>query len=137
MSVIERLQFTHEKGLTHLRTSYKAQYRTFIQNVSHTVFSFPTYSLSELPECQMPIAMKTDVIDQILAIACCSDYEIIVSVVSVNMIMCLAQSPGAHPYLIRTKVIEDLLKICALREKLNNKLPPEEKEDSAAFKVLK
>jgi hypothetical protein len=84
--------------------------------------------------------MRADVIDQTLAIACCSDYSIIAPIVSVNMIMCLAQSPGAHPYLVRTEVIEDLLKICTLREKTVDKRPPEasteEKEDPAAFKAL-
>lgn len=80
--------------------------------------------------------MRTDVIDQVLAIACCSDYIIIIPIVSVNLIMCLAQSPGAHPYLVRTEVIEDLLKICSLREKVAVEQPPAEKEDPAAFKAL-
>ena len=84
----------------------------------------------------MPLAMRTDVIDQILAMACCSHYKLITPLVSVNMIMCLAQSPGAHPYLVRTEVIEDLLKMHTLREKLNNELPLAEKEDPAAFKAL-
>ena len=84
----------------------------------------------------MPLAMRTDVIDQVLAIACCSNYKIIGPIVSVNMIMCLAQSPGAHPYLVRTEVIEDLLKIRTLREKVVVEQPPEEKEDPAAFKAL-
>ena len=52
------------------------------------------------------------------------------------MIMCLAQNPGAHPYLVRTEVIEDLLKIRTLREKVVVEQPPEEKEDLAAFKAL-
>ena len=97
---------------------------------------FFAYSLSELPECQAPLAKRTDVIDQILAIACCSDYNIIAPIVSVNMIMCLAQSPGAHPYLVRTEVIEDLLKIHSLREKVIEEQPLAEKEDPAAFKAL-
>ena len=84
----------------------------------------------------MPIAARTDVVDQILAIACHSDYSVIAPIVSVNMIMCLAQSPGAHPYLVRTEVIEDLLKIHTLREKLVVKRPPKKKENPAAFKAL-
>ena len=52
------------------------------------------------------------------------------------MIMCLAQSPGAHPYLVRTEVIEDLLKIRSLREKVIEEQPLAEKEDPAAFKAL-
>ena len=94
------------------------------------------YSLSELPECQVPIAMRADVIDQILAIAYHSDYIIIAPILSVNMIMNLAQSPGAHPYLVRTEVIEDLLKIHTVREKLAVERPPEKKENPAAFKAL-
>ena len=84
----------------------------------------------------MPLAKRSDVIDQILAIACRSDYNIIAPIVSVNMVMCLAQSPGAHPYLVRTEVIEDLLKIRTLREKAVVGQTPEEKEDPAAFKAL-
>ena len=80
--------------------------------------------------------MRADVINQILAIACHSDYSIIAPILSVNMIMCLAQSPGAHPYLVRTEVIEDLLKIHTVREKLAVERPPEKKENPAAFKAL-
>ena len=97
---------------------------------------FHSYSLSELPECQVPIAMRTDIIDQILGIACCSKDDFTVTLVSANMIMCLAQSPGTHPYLVRTKVIEDLLKICALREKATCEQSPTEKTNPGAFKAL-
>lgn len=103
---------------------------------NNNYYVFRSYSFSELPECQVPLAKRTDVIDQILMMACCSHYEIIVPLVSVNMIMCLAQSPGAHPYLVRTKVIEDLLKIHTLREKISNGQPPAKKEDPIAFKAL-
>lgn len=59
----------------------------------------------------MPLAMRTDVIDQTLTTASCSDDDFHVSLVSVNnMVMCLAQSPSAHTYLVRKKVVEDLLK---------------------------
>ena len=71
--------------------------------------------------------MRADVVDQILAIACHSGYIIIAPILSVNMIMNLAQSPGAHPYLVRTEVIEDLLKIHTVREKLVVECPPEKK----------
>ena len=84
----------------------------------------------------MPLAMRTDIIDQILAIGCCSNDDFTVTLVSVNMIMCLAQSPGAHTYLIRTNVIEDLLKICASREKVTSEQPPGKNNDPGAFKAL-
>ena len=84
----------------------------------------------------MPLAMRTDIIDQILGIASCSNDDFTVTLVSANMIMCLAQSTGAHPYLIRTKIIEDLLKICALREKVTSEQPPAKKTDPGAFKAL-
>ena len=84
----------------------------------------------------MPLAMRTDVIDQILAMACCSDYKVLVTIVSVNMIMCLAQCPTTHPYLVRSEVIEDLLKVCTLRQKLDNEQPLAEREDPVAFKAL-
>ena len=95
-----------------------------------------SYSLSELPECQVPLAMRTDIVDQTLKLACCPEYDIMTPLVSVNMIMSLANSPGAHSSLVRTEVIEDLLLIRSLREKLNDEQPPAKKEDPAAFKTL-
>ena len=84
----------------------------------------------------MPLTMRTDVSDQVLALACCPRYKALVALVSVNMIVCLAQSPGAHPYLVKTEVIEDLLKIHTVRQKLDNEQPLAEKEDPRAFKAL-
>ena len=77
--------------------------------------------------------MRTGVIDQTLAIAFCPCYELFAPLVSVNIIMNLAQFPLGHPYLVRTEVIENLLK---LREKLSNQWPLANKEDSVVFKTL-
>ena len=97
---------------------------------------FHSYSLSELPECRVTLAKRTDIIDQILAIACGTNDDFTVNLVSVNMIMCLALSPGAHSYLVRTNVINDLLKICASREKVASEQPLGKNDDPGAFKTL-
>ena len=78
--------------------------------------------------------MRTDVIDQILIIACCLEYKVLVPIVSANMMMCLAQSPGAHPYLVRSEVIENLLKIITLWQKLIIEQPIAKKKAFVALK---
>ena len=98
------------------------------------------YSLSELPECQVPLAMRTDVIDQTLAIAMHPAYDCKTAIVSVSMILCLAQSPGTHAYIGRKEVVEHLLQMCEMKEKIVSEQQPSkqgEKEDPMAVNALK
>ena len=78
------------------------------------------YSLAELPECQVPFAMKSDVIDQIQAIGMHPAYDCYTAKVSVELILNLTQSPETHIYIIRREVVESLLEICEQRNKMIN-----------------
>ena len=78
------------------------------------------YSLAELPECQVPFAMKSDVIDQIQAIAMHPAYDCYTAKVSVELILYLTQSPETHIYIIRREVVESMLEICEQRNKMIN-----------------
>ena len=81
-------------------------------------FFLPTYSFSELPECHVPLAMRKDVIDQILEIAMHPGYRCMVAVMSVGIIVNLAHSPETHPYIITREIAEKLLKVYDQRQKM-------------------
>ena len=86
------------------------------------------YSLSELPENYVPLAKRFDIVDQVLAIALHPAYDCNVTIQCAGLVMNLTQSPNAHPYLIRTEVIEDMLKM--------NKQSKDRGEEQAAIKTL-
>ena len=64
--------------------------------------------------------MRTDAIDQAMAIALHPACNCETAVISAALILCLAQSLKAHPFLIRTELMEGMLEVCALRHKLVN-----------------
>ena len=79
------------------------------------------YSLTELPECQVPLAMKTDVINQALAIGLHPAYDWYTARVSVELLLNLAQSPETHTYIVRKEVVESMFEICKQRHKMINR----------------
>ena len=86
--------------------------------------------------------MRTDVIDQTLAIAMHPAYDCKTAIVSASMILCLAQSPGAHAYIARKEVIENMLQMCELKQKTvsdqqSSKSYQGEKEVPMAVNALK
>ena len=68
-------------------------------------------SLSDLPECQVPIAMRADVFDQMLVVALHPYCECRTAMVSVKMIENLTKSPETHVSIVREEVVEKMLKI--------------------------
>ena len=105
-------------------------------------FSLPyTYSLSELSECQMPLTIRSDVIDQILAIAVHPAYTCYTAKVSVEVIINLAKSPDTHPYIVTREIIEKLLEVCDQRHKMviqqSTLSQQRRKEDLMIVSVLK
>lgn len=78
----------------------------------------------------IPLAKKSDVVDQVLAIglhpALACDCNITIE--CAGFVMNLAQSPDAHPYLTRTEVVEDMLRM--------NKMCEDQGEVQAAIKTL-
>ena len=89
----------------------------------------------------MPLAMRTDVIDQILAMALHPAYDCLTAKVSVDVIINVTQSPETHKYIVRREVVENMLEICELRHKKVSERSSQseqgEKEDSMAVYVLK
>ena len=66
----------------------------------------------------MPLAVRTDVIDQILAIATHPAYDCDTAKFSVEMIVNLTQSPETHPYIATREIAEKLLEVCDQRHKM-------------------
>ena len=58
--------------------------------------------------------MRTDVIDQALAMGLHPAYDCETAIASVSMILCLAQSPDAHTHIAWRGVVENMLEICEL-----------------------
>lgn len=86
--------------------------------------------------------MRADVVDQTLAIAMHPAYDCKTAIVSASMILCLTQSPGVHAYIAQKEVIENMLKMCELKQKMiseqqSSKSFRGEKEDTMAVNALK
>ena len=84
--------------------------------------------------------MRTDVTDQILGIAMHPAYDCKTAIVSASMILCLAQSLDAHKYIVRKEVVENMLEMCEMKQKMVNDEPREgggAKEEQIAVYALK
>ena len=107
----------------------------------HYVVTFIYISLSELPECQVPLAMGMNIINQILSIALSPACNCYTAKVSVEIILNLTQSPEAHAYIARSEVVENLLEICEQRHKIIDQQLAQgqqiNKEDPMVVNVLK
>ena len=69
-------------------------------------------------------------------------YDCKTAIVSASMILCLTQSPGVHAYIAQKEVIENMLKMCELKQKMiseqqSSKSFRGEKEDTMAVNALK
>ena len=87
----------------------------------------------------MPVAMRTDVIDEILAIALHPAYDCKMTLVSASIFLNLTQSPETHVYIVRREVVEKMLEMCELKQKIVAKqvLSQGEQEDPMAVNGLK
>ena len=84
--------------------------------------------------------MKTDVIDQTLAIAMHPSYDCYTAKVSVDVIINLTQSPKTHTYIIRREVVENMLKVCEWRQKMISQQSlwaQQRKKDTMVVNLLK
>ena len=84
------------------------------------------------PECQVPLAMRTDVIDQnlILEIAMHPAYDCYTAKVLMEIIVHLTQSSDTHAYIVTREIAENMLKICERRHKMIIQTQQREKEES-------
>ena len=69
----------------------------------------------------MPLTMRTDVIDQILAICVHPAYDCYKAKVSVEVILNLTQSPETHAYIVGREVVQKMLDICEQKQKIVSK----------------
>ena len=85
--------------------------------------------------------MRTDVIDQILAMALHPAYNCNDATISVCVILNLTQSPETHTYIIRREVVEKLIKVYELRHKMANERLSQtqqgQKKDSMEVNLLR
>ena len=85
--------------------------------------------------------MRSDIIDQALAIAMQPTYTCYTAKVTAAMIQCLTQTRETHAYVFRKEVVESMLKICEQRNKMINQQPsqsPQGKmEDTMMVNALK
>ena len=95
------------------------------------------YSLSEFPECRVSLAKRTDVVDQVLAMALHPAYDLNTAKMSVSTIINVTQSPEAHIHIVREDVLEKMLKICEEKEKQESERSLNQQGDPMAVKVLK
>ena len=88
----------------------------------------------------MPLAIQTDAIDQILAIALNPAYDCYTAKVSVDVMLNITQSPQAHTYIVRREVVENMLEICEQKQKMVSEQslqsPETKKEDVVILRCV-
>ena len=106
-----------------------------LRSLNHTHYP---YSLSELPECLVPLAKTSDVIDQTLAIALHPKCDLSVPV---TMMLNLSQAPEAHCHIVRREVVEKMLAMCDQKRQKTDEQSLQsqqgEKEDPMKVYLLK
>ena len=86
-------------------------------NMFHVSYhSLPLHSLSEVPECHLPIAQRADVLRQALDMSTSYLYTCKTSVVAVSVFICIAQSYDTHKYVATPGILERLIACCTHRE---------------------
>ena len=86
----------------------------------------------------MPLAKRTDIIDQILAMALHPASDCDTAIMTASIILNIAQSPEAHTYVAWKEVMEKMLETCELKQKMLNELSQQgKKEDPMNINALK
>ena len=81
------------------------------------------YSLSELPECQLPIASQPDILKQTVHIALSPSYSCPTAALSSEVFLCLAHTQATHQYLASDYVISGMLKTLQDRPNMVDNTP--------------
>ena len=89
----------------------------------------------------MPLAKRTDIINQILAMGVHPAFDCRVAKMSIDVIVNLTQSPETHAYIVRREFVEKMLEICEQRYKMVNERSSQtrqgKKEDPMVVGILK
>ena len=109
---------------------------------SHVSCIIIAYSLSELPDCQVPLAMKPLVIDRILEMSMHPSCNCEEAQEQMAILVYLTQSPKAHRFIVRRDVVKNMLEVCELKQKmvcseLQSSQPQQAKEDPMEINALK
>lgn len=83
-------------------------------------FFFSLFSFSELPECQLQIASRPCVLEQVLCVSMSEQCPCSTSVVVAEIFVCLAHSTTTHQYLSKPHIVEGLLQVYEMRSKCDN-----------------
>ena len=83
-------------------------------------------SFSELTECQVPIASRIVVLQQVICISLSECFSCSTSVLVAEVFLCLAHSPQTHQHLMVHGVIDGLLEACRMRPLLVKDLQKEQ-----------
>lgn len=76
-----------------------------------------TLSLSEVPECQLELAKRSDVTEQAIQVALSPMFSSKAAIVSTSYLLCLAQSPETHAYLLQPSIVSRMIDMCEIRRK--------------------
>ena len=89
----------------------------------------------------MPLAMRTDVIDQILAIALHPAYDCDTAIASVTTIQSIVQSPEAHVFITWKEAVENMLEMREQKQKIvserSSEFQQRKQEDPMVINALK
>ena len=73
------------------------------------------FSFSELPECQLQIASRPYVLEQVLCLSMSEKCQCSTSVVVGEVFVCLAHSMATHKYLSKPHILDGLLEVYSMR----------------------
>ena len=77
-----------------------------------------TYSLGELPECQVPIASEYNLLRQVAMLILSPSYKYIASLVSVAGLVCLAYKTETHRHLVKRDIMEGVVEATCMPRSL-------------------
>ncbi len=72
-------------------------------------------SISEIPEVQLWLSEKSDVIQQALTVAKSARYTCNTATMAISLLLCLAQTPEAHVNLFTPNIVDQLVEACSIR----------------------
>lgn len=72
-------------------------------------------SLSEVPECQLKLAQRSDIIEQTLQVAKSPLFTFKTALVSTSYLLCLSQCSEAHQHLLQPNLVSELIQVCEIR----------------------
>lgn len=76
------------------------------------------YSLSELPECQLSLAQRSEITEQVLRVAMSTLFDCKTAIISASYLLCLAMCLSTHEHLLQPKLVSRMLEVCTMRREI-------------------